>query len=85
MHEQYPLLFISVEKKKKKKENAKLSNAQLQTRIQMHNYCVFGKNYFCQLILLFNLFFILFMSLITLFDTIYESRCTILANFYFYL
>ena len=34
----------------------------------------FGKYYFCQLILLFGLFF-----------TIYEFYCTILANFYFCL
>ena len=46
---------------------------------------MFGKNYFCQLILLFSLFLLLFMSPIALFDTIYGSHCTISANFYLYL
>ena len=41
------------------------------------------KHNFCQLILLFSLFLLLFMSLIALFDTIYGSHCTISANFYF--
>ena len=44
--------------------------------------CVFGKNYFCQLILLFSLFLLLFMSSSILFDTIYGSHCTISTNFY---
>ena len=39
--------------------------------------CPFEKNYFCQLILLFNLFLLLFIGFIALF-------CTILADFYFY-
>ena len=43
---------------------------------------MFGKNYFCQLILLFILFLLLFMGSIILFDTIYGSYCTISANFY---
>ena len=38
-----------------------------------------------QLILLFSLFLLLFISSIALFDTIHGSHCTILANFYFYL
>ena len=46
---------------------------------------MFGKNYFCQLILLFSLFLLLFMSLTALFGTIHGSHCTILANFYLYL
>ena len=46
---------------------------------------VFGMNYFCQFILLFILFLLLFMSPIAFFDIIYKSYCTILANFYFYL
>ena len=36
-----------------------------------HVQCLFGKNYFCQLILLFNLFLLLFMSLIVLFQLIF--------------
>ena len=38
-----------------------------------------------QLILLFNLFLLLFISSIALFDIIHGSHCTILANFYLYL
>ena len=44
-----------------------------------------GSVYFCQLILLFSLFLILFMSLIALFDTIHGSHYTISTNFYLYL
>ena len=44
-----------------------------------------GKNYFYQLILLFNLFLLLFMDFIVLFGTIHRSYCTILTNFYLYL
>ena len=47
--------------------------------------CLFGKNYFCQLILLFSLFLLLFMSLTTLFCTIHRSHCTVSINFYLYL
>ena len=38
-----------------------------------------------QLILLFNLFFLLFMGLIALFGTIHGFHYTILVNFYLYL
>ena len=37
---------------------------------------------FVKLILLFSLFFVLFMGLIALFDTIHEFHCIILANFF---
>ena len=47
--------------------------------------CAFGYQLKNQLILLFSLFLLLFMSLTTLFDTIHESHCIISANFYFYL
>ena len=50
--------------------------------------CLFGKDYFCQLLLLFSLFFIfllLFMDPTALFDIIYGSHFTILTNFYLYL
>ena len=53
--------------------------------IQTDPQCLFGKNYFCQLILLFSLFLLLFLGFITLFDTIHGSHCTITANFYLYL
>ena len=43
--------------------------------------CVFGMDYFCQLILLLSLFLLLFMSLTTLFDIIHGFHCTISANF----
>ena len=46
--------------------------------------CTFDMNYFYQLILLFSLFLLLFMSPTALFGTIYESHCTISANFYLY-
>ena len=42
-------------------------------------------NYFCQLILLFSLFLLLFINPVTFFYTIYECYCTISINFYFYL
>jgi len=44
-----------------------------------------GMYYFCQLILLFSLFFLLFIDLTALFGTIHGLHCTILAKFYFYL
>ena len=40
------------------------------------------KHNFCQLILLFSLFLLLFTGLIAHFDIIYGSHCTISANFY---
>ena len=46
---------------------------------------MFGKNYFCQLILLFGLFFLPFMGSTALFSTIHGSHCIISANFYLYL
>ena len=61
--------------------------------IESYNYmlqpnqikCLLGKDYFCQLILLFNLFLLLFMSPIAFFGTIHESHCTISTNFYLHL
>ena len=52
---------------------------------QTNPKCPFGKDYFCQLILLFSLFLVLFMSPTALFGTIYGSHCSILVNFYLYL
>ena len=46
--------------------------------------CLSRKNYFCQFILLVNLFLLLFMSFTAFFDTIHESYYTISTNFYFY-
>ena len=46
--------------------------------------CVWQK-LFCQPILLFSLFLLLFMSLTALFNTIHRSHCVISANFYLYL
>ena len=43
------------------------------------------QDYFCQLILLFNLFLLLFIGPTTLFGTIHGSHCIISANFYLYL
>ena len=42
----------------------------------------FGKDYFYQLILLFNLFLLLFMGHTALFSIIHGSHCTISTNFY---
>ena len=42
-------------------------------------------DYILQLILLFNLFLLLFIGPTALFSTIHGSHCTISANFYLYL
>ena len=47
--------------------------------------CAFGMDEICQLILLFSLFLLLFISLTALFDTIHGSYCIISLNFYLYL
>ena len=47
--------------------------------------CAFGNTYFCQLILLFNLFLLLFMGLTVLIDTIHGLHYTFSTNFYLYL
>ena len=46
---------------------------------------VFGKKLKSHLILLFNSFFLLFMSPTALFCIIHRSYCTISTNFYLYL
>ena len=45
----------------------------------------FGQLNFCQLILLFNLFLLLFIIPTTLFGTIHRYHCTISTNIYLYL
>ena len=45
----------------------------------------FGKDYFCQIILQFGLFLLLFMGPTALYDTIHGFHYTISANIYFYL
>ena len=45
----------------------------------------FGFKFKNELILLFNLFLLLFISLITFFDIIYKFYYIILANFYLYI
>ena len=45
---------------------------------------MFGIDEIYQFILLFNLFFLLFMDFIALFDIIYKSYCTISVNSYIY-
>ena len=45
----------------------------------------FCMDYFCQFILLFNFFLLLFISLTVFFGTIHESHCNISVNFYLYL
>ena len=63
----------------------KVFNFSKISKFQSEPKCVFGKNNFCQLILLFRLFLLLFIDLTALFDTIYRSHCTISVNFYLYL
>ena len=75
-------LGIGIKKKKKQPKTCLCENADsIQTKL----LCMFGKNYFCQLILLFSLFLLLFMDSVAIFGTIYESHHTISVNFYFYL
>ena len=50
--------------------------------IQIDPKCVFGLQWKIKIISLFNLFLLLFMSLITLFGTIHRLYCTISTNFY---
>ena len=52
---------------------------------QTNPQCAFGKNNFCEIILLFSLFLLLFMGFTTLFGIIYGYHCAISANFYLYL
>ena len=47
--------------------------------------CAFGMDEICQLILLFSLFLLLFISPTVFFGTIHGSHCTISLNFYLYL
>ena len=63
---------------KKKKKKA-------QYKINLISDCAFGYQLKNQLILLFSLFLLIFMRPTVLFDIIYMSHCTILANFYLYL
>ena len=51
----------------------------------MFSKCPFGKNDFCQFILLFSLFSLLFIGFTVLFDTIHRSHYTISVKFYIYL
>ena len=51
-------------KKKKKKKTNKQKNAGIIISIQTPSNYSFGKDYFCQLILLFSLFLLLFMGLL---------------------
>ena len=51
----------------------------------MFSKCPFGKNDFCQLILLFSLFLLLFIGFTILFDTIHRFHYTISIKFYIYL
>ena len=57
----------------------------VMSKVLLYIKCVFGKKYFYQLILLFNLFLLLFMGPNAFFDTIHGSHGTISANFYLYL
>ena len=61
-------------------------NCKCKTQIQFTLLkCSFGKNNFCQIILLFNLFLVLFIGSTALFSIIHGSHYIISANFYLYL
>ena len=88
-------LFIGVGEKKKHKKrkhssgkhNSKRSlNAPYQKKKEKAPFqaCVWQKLK-SQLILFFNLFFLLFMSPTVFFGTIHRSHCIISTNFYLYL
>ena len=80
------LLPKRVEKKKKKKnEMWRCKRKHSFNPIQTGTKCAFDSKLKSQFILLFNLFLLLFIGPIVLFGTIYESHCTISANFYLYL
>ena len=49
----------------------------------MDTKCVFGKKYFCQLILLFSLFLLLFMGFTALFGTIHSHIILFQLTFIF--
>ena len=66
-------------------QNKRIPNRSFVWRRRKLYKCPFGMDYFCQLILLFNLFLQLFISHTALFDTILKSYYTISVNFYLYL
>ena len=81
------------QKSRKKNYNKTTIKAQIkcqkkkkaQYKINLILDYAFGYQLKNQLILLFNLFLLIFMGPTVLFDIIYRSHCTILVNFYFYL
>ena len=81
-------LFRAKQKKKKTKNKKQKRERETQNRnvnarisaIQTGTMCLFG-----QLILLFNLFLLLFMGSIALFGSIHGSHCIISTNIYLYL
>ena len=72
-------------KKKKKGEMQTNANAANIISTQMGTKYSFGKDYFCQIILQFSVFLLLFMGPTALCDTIHGSHYTISTNIYFYL
>ena len=66
-------------------QNKWISNRSFVWRRRKLYKYPFGMDYFFQLILLFSLFLLLFMSHIALFGTIHRSHYTISINFYLYL
>ena len=52
------------------------------SKILKGTQCLFDQLIFCQLILLFSLFLLIFICSTAFFGTIYESHCTILTNIY---
>ena len=52
------------------------------SKILKGTQCLFDQLIFCQLILLFSLFLLIFIGSTAFFGTIYESHCTISTNIY---
>ena len=69
-------------KKKSRKREDENVDAVCKRSLNMDAFDIHLKN---QVTLLFNLFLLLFISFIVLFNTIHESHCIILVNFHFYL
>ena len=78
-------LTLFSKKKKKKGETQTNANAANIISTQMGTKYSFGKDYFCQIILQFSVFLLLFMGPTALCDTIHGSHYTISTNIYFYL
>ena len=72
-------LGVGIKKKKKQPKTCLCENADaIQTKL----LCMFGKNYFCQLILLFSLFLLLFMNHTALYQLTFIFISVISVKFF---